>query len=167
MRELGYLDEEAWQAAMDKPVTRGLHGPRVQIDAPYVGEMVRIALYEKFGDRIYSEGFQVITTVDSRLQRAADVALRSAVLEYDRRHGWRGAGRPRRDLGDRERDEALAAAIEERPVVGGLIPAVVVRTGADEATVVARSGMRYRLGMDGIRWAKHRATRRRNRRATS
>ena len=85
----------AWQAAMDKPVARGLHGPRVQIDAPYVGEMVRQALYEKFGDRIYSEGFQVVTTVDSRLQRAADVALRSAVLEYDRRHGWRGRGRAR------------------------------------------------------------------------
>ena len=90
MRELGYIDEAAWQAAMDKPVARGLHGPRVQVEAPYIGEMVRLNLYEKFGDRIYSEGFQVITTVDSRLQRAADIALRSAVLEYDRRHGWRG-----------------------------------------------------------------------------
>jgi penicillin-binding protein 1A len=152
MRELGFLDEAAWQAAMDKPVSRGLHGPRVQVDAPYVGEMVRIVLYEKFGDRIYSDGFQVVTTVDSRLQRAADVALRSAVLEYDRRHGWRGAvGRV--EVGDQE-DEALAALIEDRPVVGGLIPAIVVRTGASEATVVARSGMRYRLGMEGIRWAR-------------
>ena len=152
MRELGYLDEKAWQVAMDKPVSRGQHGPRVQIDAPYVGEMVRQALYEKFGDRIYSEGFQVVTTVDSRLQRAADVALRSAVLEYDRRHGWRGAA-GHVDLG-KESDEALADLIEERPVIGGLIPAIVVRTGAEEATVVARSGMRYRLGMDGIRWAR-------------
>ena len=90
MRELGYLDEAAWQAAMDKPVARGQHGPRVQVEAPYIGEMVRLVLFEKFGERIYSEGFQVVTTVDSRLQRAADVALRSAVLEYDRRHGWRG-----------------------------------------------------------------------------
>jgi penicillin-binding protein 1A len=153
MRELGYLDEAAWQAAMDKPVARGLHGPRVQIDAPYIGEMVRIALFEKFGDRIYSEGFQVITTVDSRLQRAADIALRSAVLEYDRRHGWRGpAGRVQ--VGKQDTDETIAAAIEERPVVGGLIPSVVVETGASDATVVARSGMRYRLAMDGIRWAK-------------
>jgi penicillin-binding protein 1A len=152
MRELGYLDEAAWQAAMDKPVARGQHGPRVQVDAPYVGEMARLVLFEKFGERIYSEGFQVITTVDSRLQRAADVALRSAVLEYDRRHGWRGA------VGhvdvEKVSDEALAALIEERPVIGGLIPAIVVRTGAEEATVVARSGLRYRLGMDGIRWAK-------------
>jgi penicillin-binding protein 1A len=152
MRELGFLDEAAWQAAMDKPVARGLHGPRVQVDAPYVGEMVRIVLYEKYGERIYSDGFQVVTTIDSRLQRAADVALRSAVLEYDRRHGWRGAP-GRVEVRDQD-DAALAALIEERPVVGGLIPAVVVRTGASEATVVARSGLRYRLGMEGIRWAR-------------
>ena len=152
MRELGYIDEAAWQAAMDKPVARGLHGPRVQVEAPYIGEMVRINLYEKFGDRIYSEGFQVITTVDSRLQRAADVALRSAVLEYDRRHGWRGpVGRVEVE---KQEDAELAGLIEDRPVVGGLIPAIVVRTGADDATVVARSGMRYRLPMEGIRWAR-------------
>ncbi len=152
MRELGYLDDKAWQAAMDKPVARGIHGPRVQVDAPYVGEMVRQALFEKFGDHIYSGGYQVITTVDSRLQRAADVALRSAVLEYDRRHGWRGAaGHVNVTTQD---DSALAAVIEDRPVVGGLIPAIVIWTGADEATVVARSGMRYRLGMEGIRWAR-------------
>jgi penicillin-binding protein 1A len=137
---------------MDEPVPRGLHGPRVQVDAPYVGEMVRLVLHERYGDRIYSDGFQVVTTVDSRLQRAADIALRSAVLEYDRRHGWRGpAGHV--DV-RKEADEALAALIEERPVVGGLIPAIVVRTGAEEATVVARSGLRYRLGMEGIRWAR-------------
>ena len=103
--------------------------------------------YEKYGDRIYSEGFQVVTTVDSRLQRAADAA-RAAVLEYDRRHGWRGAA-GHVDV-KQEDDEALAAAIEDKPVVGGLIPAIVVQTGAEEATVVARSGLRYRLGMDGI-----------------
>ena len=81
MRELGFLDEAAWQAATDEPIARGIHGPRVQVDAPWVGEMVRQALYQKFGERIYSGGYQVVTTVDSRLQRAADVALRSAVIE--------------------------------------------------------------------------------------
>jgi len=152
MRQLGFLDEAAWQTAMDKPVSRGLHGPRVQIDAPYVGEMVRLALLEKYGERIYAEGFQVVTTVDSRLQRAADVALRGAVLEYDRRHGWRGrAGRVEPDTED---DVALAGRIEGFPVVGGLIPAIVVDTDATEATVVARSGLRYRLPMEGIRWAR-------------
>jgi penicillin-binding protein 1A len=152
MRELGFLEEAEWTSAMDKPIARALHGPRVQVDAPWIGEMVRLGLHAKYGDRIYSDGFQVVTTIDSRLQRAADIALRSAVIEYDRRHGWRGAA-GRVEVG-KETDELLAAAIEDYPVVGGLIPAIVVETGADAAEVVARSGMRYRLGMDGIRWAR-------------
>jgi penicillin-binding protein 1A len=152
MRELGFLDDAAWHAAMEAPVLRELHGPRVQVDAPYVGEMVRGALFEKYGPRIYSDGFQVVTTIDSRLQRAADVALRSAVLEYDRRHGWRG--RADRIPLDDESDAALAHALAEHPVVGGLLPAIVVAVGSDDATVVARNGRRYRLPMDGMRWAK-------------
>jgi penicillin-binding protein 1A len=151
MRELDYLDEEAWQAASAKPVTRELHGPRVQVDAPWVGEMVRAALFEKHGERIYTDGFQVVTTVDSRLQRAADVALRSAVLEYDRRHGFRGrAGRIELEgRGDAE----LATALEEYPVVGGLQPAAIVVVRAGDATAVARNGRRYRLPFEGMKWA--------------
>jgi len=151
MRELGYLDDGAWRAATDKPVSRELFGPRVQVDAPWVGEMVRLALLEKHGERIYTDGFQVVTTVDSRLQRAADVALRSAVLEYDRRHGFRGrAGRMELDGRD---DAGIALALEEYPVVGGLLPAAVVAVGRVDATAVARTGRRYRLPFDGMRWA--------------
>jgi len=153
MRELGYLDADAWRAAMDQPVSRELHGPRVQIDAPYVGEVVRFALYQKYGERLYSDGFQVVTTIDGRLQRAADVALRSAVLEYDRRAGWRGrAGRIALE-GDSS-DDALAAALEAYPVVGGLQPAAVVAIVGASASVVARTGRRYRLPMEGMRWAR-------------
>ena len=152
MRELGYLDDAAWRVAMDAPVSRELHGPSVQVDAPYIGEMVRLALYEKYGDKLYSDGFQVVTTVDSRLQRAADMALRSAVLEYDRRHGWRGAS-GRLPL-EGETDDALARALEEYPVVGGLLPGAVVEVSASAATAVARNGRRYRLSMEGMRWAR-------------
>ena len=152
MRELEFLEHEPYAAALDVPVSEQMHGPRTQVDAPYVGELVRLALYGKYGDRLYSDGFQVVTTVDSRLQRAADVALRSAVLEYDRRHGWRGA------IGslplDGEADEALARSLEQYPVIGGLIPAVIVETAAGDATAVARGGRRYRLPMEGMRWAR-------------
>ena len=152
MRELGYLDDDAWRAATDTPVSRELHGPSVEVDAPYVGEMVRLALYEKYGDKLYSDGYQVVTTVDSRLQRAADVALRSAVLEYDRRHGWRGAT-ARLPL-EGETDDALGRALEQYPVVGGLLPAAVVEVSAKNATAVARNGRRYRLAMESMRWAR-------------
>ncbi|MGQ0383585.1 MAG: penicillin-binding protein 1A [Gammaproteobacteria bacterium] len=152
MRELGYIDEDGWRAATAKPVSRELFGPRVQVDAPWVGEMVRSALFEKHGERIYTDGFQVITTIDSRLQRAADVALRSAVLEYDRRHEW--CGRAGRIELEGRNDESLAGALEEYPVVGGLLPAAIVAVRGADATAVARNGKRYRLPFEGMRWAQ-------------
>jgi penicillin-binding protein 1A len=135
------------------PVSRELHGPRVEVDAPYVSELVRLALYETYGEGLYTDGYKVVTTIDSRLQRAADVALRSAVLEYDRRHGYRGRI-ARLGLPAGAEDAAVAVELERYPVVGGLQPAAVVAVGRDDATVVARNRKRYRLPMEGMRWAK-------------
>ena len=72
MRELGHLDDTAWRLAMDTPVSHELHGPSVQVDAPYIGEMVRLALYERYGDKLYSYGFLLLTTVYSRLVRVEE-----------------------------------------------------------------------------------------------
>ncbi len=152
MRELGYLEERAYREALDAPLSRELHGPRVEIEAPYVAELVRQELFEEFGARIYSDGFRVFTTIDSRLQRASDVALRSAVLEYDRRHGYRGhAGRL--EVGEADPDR-LAPQLEAWPVVGGLLPAVVLNTGREDATALGRDRKTYRLPVDGLRWAR-------------
>ena len=153
MNELDFLDDAAYKVALEVPVSRELHGPRVEVDAPYVSELVRLALYDTYGENLYTDGYKVITTIDSRLQRAADVALRSAVLEYDRRHGYRGRI-ARVVLPAQVDDAALEEELEQYPVVGGMQPAVVVRVGREDATVTARNRKRYRLPMDGMRWAK-------------
>ena len=153
MHELDYLDDKAYEDALAVPISRDLHGPRVEVDAPYISELVRQALYETYGDGLYTDGYKVVTTIDSRLQRAADVALRSAVLEYDRRHGYRGRI-AKLVLPAKPDDSALAIELERYPVVGGLLPAAVVAVGREDATVVARNRRRYRLPMDGMRWAR-------------
>ena len=153
MHELDYLDDDAYEAALATPVSHELHGPRVEVDAPYVSELVRLALYETYGESLYTDGFRIVTTIDSRLQRAADVALRSAVLEYDRRHGYRGRT-AQLGLAKDADDAAIALELERYAVVGGLQPAVVVALGREDATVVARNRRRYRLPMEGMRWAR-------------
>ncbi|MFZ2507946.1 MAG: penicillin-binding protein 1A [Steroidobacteraceae bacterium] len=153
MRELAYLDDETYRAALATPISRDLHGPRVEVDAPYVSELVRFALFQTYGESLYTDGYRVVTTIDSRLQRAADVALRSAVLEYDRRHGYRGRI-ARLDLPAEVDESALAVELERYPAVGGLQPAVVIAIGRNDATVVVRSHARYRLPMAGMQWAR-------------
>ncbi|RIY32741.1 hypothetical protein CJP74_03810 [Psittacicella melopsittaci] len=55
----------------------------------YVSEMVRQALYNKYGEKAYTQGFKVYTTVDNQLQREATLALRNNLIAFDQRKGWR------------------------------------------------------------------------------
>ena len=91
MLELNFIDDETYETALSTPMESFLHAPRVDLEAPYVAEMVRSEMLRRYGQSAYTDGFQVITTLDSELQRAAVRALRTALLQYDRRHGFRGA----------------------------------------------------------------------------
>jgi penicillin-binding protein 1A len=153
MRELDYINDQQQAGALAEPVSGEMHGPRVEVEAPYVAELVRQALFEQYGGKIYTDGMVVTTTVDSRLQRAADVALRSGLIEYDRRHGYRGpAGNV--ELPPVESPEVVEAALEKFPVVGGLLPALVLSVDAGSARVVTRSRGEYTLAFEGMRWAR-------------
>ena len=132
MLELDYIDRDEHDAARDAPVTAKVHGLAIEVEAPYVAEMVRAHMEESYGDAVYTAGYKVYTTLDGRLQRAANAALRQTLLEYDARHGFRGTER-HVDAGDDAPppDKALADIAD----VGGLVPAVV--TSADQSRVSA------------------------------
>jgi len=153
MLELDFITEEQHAAALSEPVTGELHGPRVEVEAPYVAELVRQALFGEFGDRLYTDGMRVVTTIDSRLQRASDIALRSGLIEYDRRHGYRGpAGRV--ELPPVEDADVIETALAPHAVVGGLLPALVLSVDAQGARVTTRSRGQYTLPFEGMRWAR-------------
>lgn len=153
MLELEYIDEAAYQKAVRQPVTGEVFGPRVEVDAPYVAELVRLALAKDYGDKLYSQGIRVVTTVDAGMQRAADVALRSTVLEYDRRHGFRGpAARLPAVAG--AAPAAIGEALERFPVVGGLLPGVVTRVGPRSMSVVTRTRGVFDVAWESMKWAR-------------
>ncbi len=152
MNELNFIDDAEREAALAEPITGELFGPRVEVDAPYAAELVRQALFEQFGERIYTDGLQVTTTLDSRMQVAADIALRSAVLEYDRRHGYRGPA-AQVELPPVEGPDVVEAALAPHPVVGPLLPALVLAVDGRGARVATRSRGAYELSFDGMQWA--------------
>jgi len=90
MRILNYIDEEQFQAALAEPISAELHKTRVVAEAQYVAEQVRAQLFEQYGDEVYRAGLKVYTTIDGALQAQANRSLRQALLDYDRRHGYRG-----------------------------------------------------------------------------
>ncbi|MCK4864839.1 MAG: penicillin-binding protein 1A [Gammaproteobacteria bacterium] len=90
MQILDYIDEEAYQAALATPDLAKVHGQDIELEAPYIAEMVRTEMVARYGSAAYTGGYSVYTTVNAERQRAANNALRNALLDYDRRHGYRG-----------------------------------------------------------------------------
>ena len=159
MNELGFIDDRAYQEAMDFPLESHLHGAAVELNAPYVAEMVRSQMLDRYGEDTYTAGYQVVTSLDSRLQQAANYSLRNGLLEFTRRRGYRG---PLRQV-ELTEDLLLVPAEEWPPEIlgalnryapGGLSLALVSSvTENNEATILFRDGSQAMLPWAGIKWA--------------
>jgi len=151
MRALGFVTEAEFQAALAEPNRAKPHEPPVEVDAPYVAEMVRQAMEERFGAAALTGGYRVVTTLFSADQNAAVAAVRSGLLDYDRRRGWRGAEGRIEDaaaLDAAGRDRALAAFTP----IPDLNPAVVLSIDAAGATVHALRAGDVVLPPESLRW---------------
>src|SRR4051812_18880296 len=79
MRELGFIDQAAADAASHELVRAKAHGALSDVEAPYIAEMVRLEIKSRFGDAAQDAGYKVYTTIDGRLQTAANRALRNGL----------------------------------------------------------------------------------------
>jgi penicillin-binding protein 1A len=153
MREKGFITNDEHTAAMAAPVLSKLHGYAVEVEAPYVAEMARSDLFNRFGTDAYTAGYSVITSIDSRLQKAAVRAVRAGLLEYDQRHGYRGpAGRVA--LADGARESEWGGLLQDFPTRGGLEPAIVLNVDERSAVAWTRREGRINLGWSAISWAR-------------
>ena len=90
MRILDFINEDVYQESLAAPDFAKVHGQDIELEAPYIAEMVRNEVVTRYGADAYTGGYSVYTTVNADRQRAANKALRNALLGYDRRHGYRG-----------------------------------------------------------------------------
>jgi len=166
MRILDYISEEEFQLALDEPISAELHKSRITAEAQYVSELIRAELFEQYGDDVYTAGLKVYTTIDGDLQEVANLALRKGLLDYDRRHGYRGV------IDKIDMTTAIEDPFEEDLVtddrIGGLRKGVVIEIteeqigsaadGSDAvgaaATVLISTLEKIRLPFKGgIEWA--------------
>ncbi|MGD8886725.1 MAG: transglycosylase domain-containing protein, partial [Gammaproteobacteria bacterium] len=155
MHELGFLSDADYELARESRDDAEYHGLRVEVEAPYLAEMVRAELYDRLGNDAYTQGYRVYTTTESRLQISANDALRSTLLEYEERHGFRGP-EANIDLSTVEDGDidAYRAILSDYREVNKLWPALV--TAVDEKTVQVyqRTHGFIQLDWDGLKWAR-------------
>lgn len=159
MLELGFISESDMRFARAQPATAGYHESAADVSAPYVAEMVRAEISRQFGEEAYSRGLNVITTINGRLQKAANESVRHALLAYDMRHGYRGVEK-QVDIGDSLQEGVESpevrweAVIEELDVVADMHPALVVQLEDQAARVYLQGGRLINLDWEGLQWAK-------------
>jgi len=153
MVETGKIDRAARDAAAVVPIAAHIHGPAIELEAPYVAEMARIEMVREYADAALTSGYRVTTTVDSRLQSAANVAAWRTMLEYDRRHGYRG---PLEQLEPAQLGDATAVseAFRRHPDRSGLTTALVQSVGDRSALLVRRDGVAIELVWEQMTWAR-------------
>jgi penicillin-binding protein 1A len=153
MLELGYINQAEYDQAKNSPMESRLHGASIEVDAPYLAEMVRNDMQNKYGDAVYTAGYKVYTTLDSRLQAAGTVALRTGLMEYDMRHGYRGAS-AKVDMSKIATPAQFEAQLEEFPVIGGLKPAIVEKVEAKSAKIYVKDLGTVDLPWEKLVWAR-------------
>ncbi len=153
MSQLGFINEEEYQAARAEPVTAELHNVEVSADARYVTEMVRSDIYEMYGEDAYKAGLKIYTTIDDRLQRSANLSLRDALLAYDRRHGYRGVD-GKIDLTQVVQDP-FEDGLVEPATIGNLKRAVVKSVEADKVVAYLPDFVQVDIPFaEAIEWAR-------------
>jgi penicillin-binding protein 1A len=153
MLDLGFINAATAQTANQEPMLARAHAPLYDIEAPDVAEMARQDIRTRFGAGAENAGYRVYTTVDGRLQSAAVRAVRVGLIEYDRRHGWRGAV-AHKNLGTKSRPEEFEALLDPYTTVGDLSPAVVVSLADRAVRVYVKARGPAQIDWDGLSWAR-------------
>ena len=151
MAQLGYVGAAEAEAAKSVPMHAAPHERQIEVYAPYVAEMVRQQMIERFGGDVLSKGYHVTTTIDPVLQGAADKAVIDGLRVYDHRHGWR---KPEQkvDIPAGADTATIAGLLRGTPPQGGLLPAVVTGSEGGQLRVVLADGSELALGGSALSW---------------
>ena len=140
MLQLGSINQSQYQKAIAEPINLDMPDRGINNKFPYVGEMVRSELVEKFGEHAIDSGYKVYTTVNSQRQAYAEQAVQEGLEAYDRRHGWRGA-------------EAHDKPLTEFTAYANTYPAKVIQVNGNSFEALMQDGSTVTVPWSGMSWA--------------
>jgi len=150
MHELNYINDEQFEVAQQQPIVTVRGNQEFNVKADYLAEMVRQAVYDKYQDDTYTQGFKVYTTIRDKDQLAAYQSVRSGVMEYDRRQGYRGPERFVDLHGDTGNIDQLEESLQDVNDSDDLIPAVVLEASPQLIRAYSKEGEIVELSGDAL-----------------
>ena len=161
MLEQGSITRAQHDQARQAPITAQVFGRNIELPALYAAEMIRSEIIRGYGNKAYSLGLLVESTIDSTMQTAAEASVIQKLNEYDRRHGYRGpeatqiAGTKTFLAGDRTSLPAYwMKTLEDTPVIGDQVPAIVTEIDGKMLKAQTKFGESIEIDWSGLRWAR-------------
>jgi penicillin-binding protein 1A len=83
MLENGFISSGEYQRASEEPLPIAPHHRKYE--APYFIEHLRQQLEARYGDKLYTSGLKIYSTIDYSLQKAAEEAVRNGIALIEKR----------------------------------------------------------------------------------
>lgn len=147
MHTLNYITQSQYDQAIQQPITARHHRAPVELEAPYVAEMVRQKMVDKYGDAAYTDGYDVYTTVQSKLQLAANDAITEGLMTYNERHGYTGAVANHSPF---QWQQVLKTTHSN----GVLVPAIVNEVAEDQVSILLPDDQSNSISWENMAWAR-------------
>lgn len=135
MLTLHFIQPTDYQKAINTPDDAATQPSNIEFNAPFIAEMARQELVDRYGEEAYTLGLKVYTTVPSQLQLASDRAVQSALHDYDDRHGYRGLPHKKFNPGSTLRTLKVLGDCRQA-VVKNLTPAGIITTISDGSSIL-------------------------------
>lgn len=92
MAEQGFITKTQAELAYNQPIKIFLNnGYTAKNIAPYFLEMLKQQLFNKYGqDTVLEQGLKVYTTIDPKIQLAANNAIKTGIIQITKRQGYTG-----------------------------------------------------------------------------
>ena len=153
MLDLSYISNDVFEETKKNPISASLHVISPDIEAHYLAEMVRNKLVREFGEDAYTNGLVVTTTIRDHNQVAANKALRDALLNYDKRHGYRGSEQFIDDI-ELKSEKDIISLLKTFPILSNLRPGLVTNVNDESINVYVLDIGNIKINWEGLKWAR-------------
>ncbi|MGK5041359.1 penicillin-binding protein 1A [Janthinobacterium sp. GB1R12] len=151
MAQLGYITPAQYEEAKNEELKVKTDSSAFGVHAEYVSEMARQLVYEQFKEDTYTRGLNVYTTITKADQDAAYIALRKGVMDYEKRHGYRGPEAyieiPKTKA---EADDAIETELADHPDSDDIIAAMVLQASPKSLQAVTSAGEEITITGPGL-----------------
>ncbi|MCR5536041.1 MAG: PBP1A family penicillin-binding protein [Succinivibrio sp.] len=157
MLDLGYISQGEFDLANKAPYKAEFHSAPLEANAPYVAEKARQLVLQEYGDKAYTDGLEIYTSVRSDIQEYGQYAVFKGITEYDTRHGYRGPVLNIHSLPDFVASfENIYELLRSHDRYHYIRPNLVI--GVDDqhksALLKTRDGSEVPLTWEGMKWAR-------------